>query len=116
MVVVTDRICNFLGCLHEESRESNCLHAMDIAASSIVSLFLCIADLHLQSPIKKLFMIVRDCFDPICLFCRELLRCPNELNFGAHLTRQIIYHHKKIWNFLNFSSIFFEFFSKRGCR
>lgn len=50
--------------------------------------------------------------DPICLFCQELLRCPNKMKFGANLTHQIIYHTKK-WNFLNFSSIPFDFFRER---
>ena len=54
-----------------------------------------------------------NCFDPICLFCRDLLKYPNELKFGADLTHQIIYHIIFFWNFLNFSSICFEFFTDR---
>ena len=30
----------------------------------------------------------------ICLFCRELLRCPNDLKFGPDITHQIIYYAK----------------------
>ena len=37
----------------------------------------------------------------ICLFCRELLRCPNDLKIGADLTHQIIYHTKKQIFFVN---------------
>ena len=53
-----------------------------------------------------------NCFDPICLFCQELLKCPNELKFAADLTHQIIYHAKK-WIFFEFSIICFELFSDR---
>ena len=56
------------------------------------------------------------CFDPIFLFCWELLRCPNDLKFWAGLTHQIVYHTKKNWNVLNFSSICFNFFCQHGCR
>ena len=52
---------------------------------------------------------------PICLFCWELLICPNDLKFGAGLTHQIVYHTNFIENFLNLFWIFYEFFLT-GCR